>query len=404
MGWKDKIENIRFTIKTGDGKEYFPLWKPGEKSVEFNTSTFDFINVKDSLIERKNPRSPKYPLTFWFQGDDNIEQAEAFLRSAEDPRYWTVTHPYYGSIKGQPLSITQNDVNYNVSEITVDFWKTIVFDFPKSNLSVQDNSLVRKDAIMENAALSYAGGAPQSADIQKNKEANTLVAKSFDKVQTDETAADYQNATSQAQKSNDNLLKNPLDAIKKSQQLLNLPATYEIEVLSKVNAYKSAFLSLVKTITTVSDKLWFESMGASAISGFCNAAVNFNSETDYQVATQVESVVSDLVEIFNQYNEIIENATTSIYEVTAPYQPDATVQTQLNDLVIFTIANLYDVAFDAQQERIIYTEKDTNAILLCHKYFGSANDTNLDRFCEINGIKLRERFRIKKGRKIKYYV
>lgn len=156
MSWKNKIENTKFSIKTGDGKEYFPLWKPGEKSKDFNTSTFDFIDVSKSLVERKKPKSSKYPLTFWFQGDDCIEQSEAFEQSANDNRYWTVTHPYYGIIKGQPLSISRNDANFNITEINVDFWETIVFDFPKSNLSIQDNTLVRKEEIFKISSEVYS--------------------------------------------------------------------------------------------------------------------------------------------------------------------------------------------------------------------------------------------------------
>jgi len=105
MSWQDKLQNIQFSIKTGDGKEWFPLFKTGEKSKEFNTSIYDFIDVPKSLVERKQPKSSKYPLTFWFDGENHIETAEEFERSANDNRYWTITHPYYGTIKGQPLSI-----------------------------------------------------------------------------------------------------------------------------------------------------------------------------------------------------------------------------------------------------------------------------------------------------------
>jgi len=63
MSWKSKLDNIKFSIKTGDGKEYFPLWKSTEKTKEYNTSSYDFIDVEKSLVERKKPKSSKYPLT-----------------------------------------------------------------------------------------------------------------------------------------------------------------------------------------------------------------------------------------------------------------------------------------------------------------------------------------------------
>jgi len=405
MGWQNKIENVKFSIKTGDGKEFFPLWKPGEKSIEYNTSSFDFIDVEKSLVERKKPKSGKYPLTFWFQGDDNIEQAQEFEDSAKDNRYWTVTHPFYGSIKGQPLSISRNDSNYNITEITVDFWETIVFDYPKSNLSIQDNTLVKRDSIMSNSALAYSSkNVQKTEDIQKNNESNALVAKSFETIQSDETNVDYQNSLSKAQKSSENLLTNPNQAILDSQSLLSGPSFYDVQVLPRVNAYKTAFNTLFRGFNSVADKLFFESQGATCLANLCNASVNYDYETDYQIISDVNYVSDIILELYNNYLILVDGASVSNYDIDNNYQPNPVVQSELHDLVMFTIANLFDLAFDAQQERVVYLPKDSNLVLLTHKYMGLANDENMQRFREINNIKLKELFRIKKGRKIKYYV
>jgi hypothetical protein len=405
MSWQNKLENIQFTIKTGDGKEWFPLWKSGEKSKEFNTSIYDFIDVPKSLVERKQPKSSKYPLTFWFDGENHVDTAEEFERSAEDKRYWTITHPYYGTIKGQPLSISRNDNNLNITEISVDFWESIVFDYPKSNLSIQDNTLVKKNEILNSSATSYSGRKVQEvADIQKIKESNLQIAKSFDNLQTNETFSDFLNALSQAQKASDKLLNDSFDAIFKSEQLLNLPSTYEKKVIDKINGYISAYNGIKRVLNSVSDKLFFESIGASVLSCYCNASVNYQFGVDYTVATEVEQVASNLIQVYEDYLQTLDSASTSNYEIETNYQPNATVQTQLNDLVLFTLANLYNLAFEAQQERIVYTTKETNIVLLTHRYLGLASDENIETFRQINNIKLKELFRIKKERKIKYYV
>lgn len=65
MSWKDRLENTVFMITTGDGKVFRPLWKSGETSKEFNATTFDFINVEGSKIDRKKVKARKFPLTFW---------------------------------------------------------------------------------------------------------------------------------------------------------------------------------------------------------------------------------------------------------------------------------------------------------------------------------------------------
>ena len=138
MSWKDRLDNIDFTITTGDGKVFKPLWKSGEKSKDFNITKYDFIDVDGSLIDRKRPQSNAYPLVFWFQGDDNIEQSNAFEASADDNRLWTVIHPFYGTIKGQPTNLKRDDNNYNVTKVTVDFWQSIDGDFPVDEISIKD--------------------------------------------------------------------------------------------------------------------------------------------------------------------------------------------------------------------------------------------------------------------------
>jgi hypothetical protein len=405
MSWQDKLQNIQFSIKTGDGKEWFPLFKTGEKSKEFNTSIYDFIDVPKSLVERKQPKSSKYPLTFWFDGENHVETAEEFENSANDKRYWIITHPYYGTIKGQPISITRNDVNLNITEISIDFWESIVFDFPKSNLSVQDNTLTKKDAVLDNCAVSYSGRKVQATeDIQKNKDATLLIAKSFEKIQGDDTFSEYQNALSKALKANDKLLSDSFDAILKTQVLIDSPSDYERTVKEKISAYKSVFTSLNTILNTVADKLFYESMGASTMACYCNAAVNYEFGVDYVTALEVESVASDLIQIYDSYLQLLDSVSTSNYVVEVGYQPNPIVQTQLNDLILYTLSNLYNVAFESQQERIVYVEKDTNIVLLTHRYLGLASDENIETFRKINDIKLKELFKIKKDRKIKYYV
>lgn len=405
MSWLDKIENIQFSIKTGDGNEFLPLWKSGEKSLDFNTNTYDFIDVPKSLVTRKQPKSSKYPLTFWFQGSDCIEQAERFEQSAKDNRYWTVTHPYYGIIKGQPISISRNDANYNISEITVDFWETIIFDFPKSNLSIQDNTLVKRDTIQVNAAESYSNRAkPQTKDIQKVKDSNLTTAKQFETLQNDETNIDYQNNISRAIKSANALLVNPSQAILDSQNIVSQSALLDIDLNARINAYKNAFKTLKLVFESITDKLFFESQGATILSNLCLTATNYQFGVDYVTVPEIENTSTLILSLYDDYLSTVDSNITSVYDVDNNYQPYAVLQNDLYNLVMFTVSNLYSLAFEAQQERIVIVEKDTNIVLLCHRYYGIANDENLETFRTINNIRLNENFKIKKGRSIKYYV
>lgn len=406
MGWKDDLENIKFSIKTGDGKEYFPLWKDSEKSKEYNSSAFDFIDVSGTFVDRKKPKGNKYPLKFYFQGDDCITQSAEFEISADDSRAWEITHPFYGIIKGQPLSLKINDNNYNVTEITVDFWESITDDYPISDVSVKDEILNKRNLVSQSAITSYSSNENvlQSEDITKNKDANILTNSSFDNSLENDDFADYQIIFGSAQKATDNLLNNASNAIEKTNELLNFPSGVDLPVLVKVKNYVNAFNNLVKELQTIADKLFFESQAGLCIANLCNASVNYQ-DTDYEIRSEVEQVVNDILSIYSQYLLILDNASVSVYDVGNTYQPDAGLQNDIYNIVMFTIGNLYNLAFNAKQERLVYTTKDTNLILLTHKYLGlDASDVNIEKFRQINDIKMNELFNIKKDRLIKYYV
>lgn len=405
MSWKEQIENVRFTIKTGDSKNYYPLLMEMEKTKDFNTSLFDFIDVPGTLIERKNPKGGKFPLTFYFQGENCFEIASDFETSSDDNRYWTVTHPIYGTIKGQPISISRNDRNLNVVEFKVDFQETIVFDFPYTELNVRDGVLVKKKEVLFSGVNSFANKQADfnAEDIQKLKQSNADVAASFEKVQTNETYSEYLNLLSDAQKSSDKLRVDASDAILKTQGLINAPSTYDVAVLPRVNSYKTMFENLNTIFSSIFDKASYETQGSTCIASVCEAAVNYQEETDFQVTTDVDYVVSTIVDMYNNYVNNIDNATVSGEVTNVNWQPSPDLQVQLNQLVIYTLAQIYQLAFDAMKERIVYLNKDSNIILLTHKYYGIASDENIENFCLINGIKLSERFKLKKGRKIKYY-
>ena len=410
MSWQDRIDNTKFSITTGDGKVYFPLWKTAEKSKEYNTSKFDFIRVSGSLIERKLPQAANYPLTFYFDGADCIEKSEAFERSADDSRVWTVVHPFYGTIKGQPISISRKDDNLNITEITVDFWESIDVDYPNANFSVKDNTLERKNKVLEALIFSAEKPVYQTADIQKLKTQNINNQSSFTNVVSEPISIadglneNYQNAINLALKSSDLLLSDTFEAIRTSQDLLNLPSRIETSIDIRLGAYKLAFSKAKEVLNTVADKLRFESNAGAILANYADASVN-PSESDYVVVTQIQQVAQNLSNLYADYLHILDQNTVGIYDTDNAWQPNVTAQNNLYELITYTIANLFNLGFESQQERIVYTTKETNLILLTHQYLGlDANDENIENFRQINNIKNEELFRIKKERKIIYYV
>jgi len=403
MSWKDKIENGIFKIITGDGKSYKPLWKPGESSLDFNTAAYNFINLEGTLVDRKKPQSSKYPLLFWFQGDDHIDEVEAFMESAKDPRAWEVEHPIYGVIKGQPIGINRNDRNYSITEITVDFWESIAVDYPDDVISVSDR-IAHKSKLVRGAAIkSYLGFKPETADISTTKRTAIQIAADLIKL-AGEKKVGYENTANTAIKSVDKLISNQIDTITKQQGIFTGLIGFDASVKKKSNFISNAIGSLLAEVDKKNDKYLYESQAATGISTICEAAVNPLPQ-DYISRADIDEVVNSIIAVHGEYLKALDDQQVSRYEIEKTWNPDVNLQIQLNDLVVDTIGSLQSLAFEAKQERIIYTDKNTNLILLTHQYVGlDADDENIQRFREINNIKNEELFTIKKGRKIKYYA
>lgn len=403
MDWRERIDNITFSIRTGDGKDFFPLWKEAESEREYNTSAFNFINVYGTLVDRKKPQSRKFPLVFWFQGADNIDQADEFEASADDPRPWRINHPFYGIVYGQPISIKRVDNSLNITEVTVPFWESIDADYPVINYTVKDNTRDKHNSVYSACSNSYVTNVTfASIDISKNAESIIDMAGEMKVLQDNTTYAEFQNFLNSGLKAIDNLLEEPLNAIQMVQNFLDLPATYVRAIEGRLGSYENIYHHMKDTIKTVADKKYYEAVAGSIIASMALVVVT-PIMGDYVLVSDIAGSTLKLVNIYNDYLETLDELKVSIYDVDNNFIPDATVQTELNSLVNFTIANLYAMTFEAKTERIVYADKKTNVILLTHKYLGlDASDENIATFIKTNNIKLNELFAIEKGREIKY--
>lgn len=407
MTWIQRIENVQFTIITGDGKVFKPLWKNGEKSKAYNVSNYNFIDVSGGFSDRKKPQAAKFPLVFWFQGEDNIEQVDAFEASADDPRPWTIKHPYYGTINGQPLSIKRNDVSYNVTEVTVDFWESVSADYPNPQKSVQDTIVSKTIDVSTANANSYSAKlVPTSSDQQTVQDAIVQVSSTFDKLFGEDNFSEYQNLISIATNKAGNLTNDPLGAIEASQQLVLVPSLYESPAYERVNALLNSYNKVKQSLeekSTVSNKLYFESYAATCIAAMCQASAN-PIDGDYVTRLDIEEISQLIVSTYADYLAILDNAKVSISNVSNAYYPSPVAQVELYELVVETTGNLFSLAFNAKQQRVVETASETNLILLTHKYMGLASNENLEQFRELNNIRNNELFRIEKGREIKFLV
>src|SRR5882762_2672693 len=251
MGWQDNVENTIFTIRTGDGKLYTPDLPVNYETIkEFNAATFEFIDQPGALITRKLVRARKFELIFYFQGAQNIETADAFDKSANDPRAWVVRHPQYGDITGQPISIRRNDAKLNATEITIDFWETITTTFPVVFIATADQVVKLQTIFHTISPINYASKVNlKPADVSMATDFATditaIIKKSVDQINYTSFITDVNTMMDTV----NNLILAPVDAITAVHNVILQPSKFELSVGLRIQMIGAIYNSAVRLLT-----------------------------------------------------------------------------------------------------------------------------------------------------------
>jgi len=409
MTWQDRISDVVFTITTGDGKVYTPLWKQDETSKEFNFSGYEFIKLPGAFIDRREVKARQFPLVFWFQGANNIDTAQAFDLSANDKRPWKVKHPFYGDISGHPTKMGRDDKSFNITQFSVDFIESLVLtDVPTKTVYLPDELSASYTNLVSIAPVDYASKVqPTTKDLNTMRDNASVIDKNIQKVLDNSFYAEYTAAKSEMFAAIDQLLFAPVNAVTSILNLERIPAEFALSVAVRIDLFKAIFGSIKNVLflgNTPNNKAYFESAGAGCIGSLANALVN-PLASDYQVRSDVVNASAELAAMYSDYLAKMDAGYVAIGNTGSSFSGSAETQNALYDLVVETLSSLEAFALDAKQEREVTLDKDSNLLLLTHRYVGlDADDENIQTFRTINNIRLRELFNVRKGRVIKYYV
>lgn len=410
MSWLDKLNNVVFEIVTGDGEKYTPKWKNATKELEFNISEFNFVDVDGSLVVRKSAKGRVFPLEFYFDGADAVDIGNRFEISARNTNRWKLKHPFYGNIKCQPVKLKQDNTSYNVSKFTVEVIETLTEGYPQPIALPEDEVLDKSAAAneLQAAAFEINGELDRNAlEDVTNQQAAIFSGIIEDPDELLEFKAHVDNALNTIT----NVESSALDIIRSIQAYIAYPARVSQTVQARYNTFKEAINNLVATISGVasnlrslSSKNEFEAVGAALITA-AQVAVTTGIEDDYKTKEDVLAQVGNLQADFESYLSILDENQTDRADAPESYSPNYDSLNALNELYGLSTSNLFTIAFGAQQTRIYINEKDSNVVLLTHKFMGlDQDDENIQKFIDINNIQLNELLIIKKGRELIYYI
>ncbi len=409
MTWRDRIENTVFTIRTGDGQVYTPDLPIGyETSKEFQTATFEYINVDGAEIARKRVKARQFPLTFLFTGENNIDQAEAFDQSCNDPRAWTVRHPMYGDITGQPISVRRGDQNLNATQFSVDFWETITTKNPVVALAPQEQIATIFTEYHELSPIDYASKVKLKpidvTTVRNNADSiNALISKQLNKANYTE----YQQVIQATFNEIDSLITQPVDAIRSIHDVIMAPARFLISIDTRINLFVNIYNTIgaiLDQTPTPNNKAYFETAAGVSVLGIATAVL-YPLPSDYKTRLQVTNAANNLAGIYVDYLTRMDGAYVDINNPLTAFTTSTNTQTTLQNAVLLALISLQSIAFNAKVERQVILTAETQLIPLVHKYMGLDRlDENIETFRTINNIKNTNLFLIPQGTAITYYA
>ena len=425
--WLDKVQK-QFSITTGDGSVYKPTSFNANRSTEYNIAEFDFRNLSGTLVDKRRPRGTVYDLELYFQGDDNIDVATSFQVSANNSKPWVVKHPFYGTIKVQPISPIYHDNGnrrLNTTKITVTVRETITASALTNNVSsidvISTQQLATNTAF--NASLVGALPIPSVAVLNTMGSNLSLFKQALAKAQDiGSIIANGYNAAVAAVDNVYGIINNVASelssAISAFQYLINLPVLLEDSIVNKVSYINGELQSLYAQATALSlpalpafDQQWQDlkntwmGTAGSCVSSMCLASVFNIQPTDYTYSYQVNNVIAQIVTAYNQYLLYLDGMQTANGGELDSFIPDPTCLIALDDLVNSTIDSLYVIQANSKQPRVITLTRDNNVIQIARELYGLlADDSTIAQIIADNNICNSEIFQVLKGRQILYYV
>ncbi len=404
MSWLEKI-NTDMKITTGDTAQYYPKWLNARKDKEFNYAEFLFKGVKGSLVSRRLPKGRRYNIEIIFEGADCFEVSDAFDKSSENTKAWTIEHPVYGQIVVQPLGLSFDNSIYNITRITGTIIETIGSKALNTGISAPDTivaNAVRSQQVFTDTFAAEIP-TPETSLLQAmTNNVNNLYSSISSKIADNTDFTNFTNAYNQANTLLTSVVVDSASLIGQIQDVAAFPANFTGSVFSRLDFLSTQFNTLFVNLLTPHKKRLYENNAATSILGMCVASV---TNYDYVTRNDVIGAIDVILDSYNTYIANLDSIQSTVGGNTDSYIPDADSLSSLAEVVQYTLASLFDIAASAKQQRTMVLKEDTNLILLAYQLYGlTADDSTIKTLQKDNNIGLQEMLTIKKNRQILYYV
>ena len=415
MSWQDREkQGFRIVMDNGTTETaFYPDWLQQDisKKFEFNTSQFDFVNVKGTYVYRGMPRGQALTMVITFQGANNLDVSDNFKKWSEYRNKWTITHPNYNTLYVQPLSISFDNTQKNRTIITCEVIETNevkpVFtpDFETQVSAAYSNSYAINDATLATSYKHYSTGTYVSLS-------NTILStyNAFLSLLSDDIT-EYQSFTKSYNDVNSALNTAAFvltDMTWKFGIFAKSPATFIIGIQNRLAGFTDALGAIYPAATPtigVYAKRNIENQAASILASmFLSPIYNF----DQQYRADIVTTMTTLTNAFGLYLDTLAGISTATGGQLNSYQPDPANINALSTLLEATLAYLQDKINQAQTEYIYILPKEMDVVDIAYKLYGlQLDDSTIQKLIATNKIGIngwQELLSLEKDTPIKYYA
>jgi hypothetical protein len=416
MSWIDRIKQD-MVIKTGDGKEYRPMWFNANYIVNYNVADFDFRKVQGTLWVRGTSKGRVYDLEIVFQGADCLDIGDAFKKSADNSAPWSLFHPKYGTLNVQPSTLKWDNSAENITRITGVIMETIQKAPVAVTVAPEEKVIADAAVVVDTANERFAEEAPvlsASTLSRIHDHIQSVYEQVSVKIANVQASVDaYTDAYYAANSVLNTGIYDTTDIIEATADLIATPYRFANTVQERLDMFATQLSIFEQDIADIAAmgiggsavmKRLYENNAGAAITGMCNTTVT-NVNNDYAFRPTVLNIVSQIIVSYNAYLNNLCGLQTENNGDVESYIPDAGTITRLSQLVYYATANLYNIATSAKQQRFYIVPYDTNLIDITNDLYGmQKDDSTLFTLIDSNNIGLNEHLIIKQGRELVYFV
>jgi prophage DNA circulation protein len=107
MTWRDRLRT-EIALTSPSGQQFAAAWAGNPRTVEKRLGIFDYPKLPGAIVQDLDVGADSYPLSFYFEGDDNDLEAERFFTACKERGTWSVVHPVKGQKTLQLIRVTEN--------------------------------------------------------------------------------------------------------------------------------------------------------------------------------------------------------------------------------------------------------------------------------------------------------